>query len=140
MAARSFREAAGGWANLGNSTVIILEFHRLFIGLLAVSRLIIGIGFVGVCLELLIIVRALKDVLLFSRTVRMFALAIGVCGVARLVDGYLLLGIGEQPLVWREVTVWVFDTLSAVTSQAAVIVILPLMWNALGGHIWLKKL
>lgn len=120
--------------------MIMFEFQRSFLFLLVASRIIIGIGFVGTCLELLIIVHALKSVLLFSRTVTMFALAIGACGVARLVDGFLLLTMPVPPIFSHEVAIWAFDTLSAAMSLAAVIVMVPLVWNALGGHVWLKRL
>src|SRR5581483_12185198 len=109
--------------------MIIFEFHRSFIWLLVVSRMMIGLGFTGIGLELLIIVRSLNSALLFRRTILIFAFAIGACGIARFVDGYFMLGMTAGPLVSHEATIWIFDTISAVISVSAMIILLPLTWK-----------
>lgn len=120
--------------------MVLFEFDRSFIWLLVVSRMMIGIGFVGVSIELAIIVRFLQRDLLFRRTLTMFAAAIGACGVSRVVDGCFLFSMMGPPVVSHEVVIWVFDSVSAVMSIAALLIMLPLVWNAMGGHFKLKTL
>lgn len=120
--------------------MIVLEFHRDFLWLLVASRLMIGVGFIGIALELLIIVHYLSTTLLFRRTISLFAMSMGACGISRLVDGYLLLTMTAGPIVSHEAIIWAFDSMSAIISFAAMIIMLPLVWNAMGGHCRITEL
>lgn len=100
----------------------------------------IGVAFLGIGLELLIIVYYLNTTLLFKRTIIMFAVAIGACGLARLVDGYFILTMASGPIISHEIMIWAFDSMSAVVSFAAMIIMLPLVWNAMGGHCRITEL
>ena len=120
--------------------MVTVEFHKAFFLLLVVSRLLIGVGFVGIAIELCIIVRALGGYLLFRRTVMIFATFIGTCGLSRLVDGYLLLSMLGGPIPSHEMLIWVFDSISAVVALSAMIILFPVMWNATGGHCKIPEL
>lgn len=120
--------------------MVTVEFHKTFLLLLAVSRLLIGVGFVGIAIELCIIVRALGNYLLFRRTVMIFAAFIGACGLSRLVDGYSLLSVLAGPIPSREMLIWIFDSISAVMALPAMVILFPVAWNATGGHCKIPKL
>lgn len=120
--------------------MIIFEFPRSFVWLLVVSRMMIGFGFLGIAVELLLIIHSLNGTLLFRRTILIFAIAIGACGIARFVDGYFMLSMTAGPIVSHEVAIWVFDSISAIISVSAMVILAPLTWNAMGGHYPLKNL
>lgn len=88
----------------------------------------------GVAIELFIIIRYLSGALPFRRLAFMFAGFIGVCGISRIVDGYLLLTMKGSPVLTHELLEWAFDSLAAAMSLAMMAVLIPLAWNAMGGH------
>lgn len=114
--------------------MVDFHFDMDFVWLLFISRTIIGIAFLGIAVELIIIVRALSAALLFRRTILMFSIFIGACGTARLIDAYLMFDMMNGPIRMHEMLIWAFDTTSAATSMAAMVALIPLVWNALGGH------
>lgn len=120
--------------------MVDFRFDMRFVWLLFISRASIGIAFVGIAIELVVIVRALSSALLFRRTVLMFAIFIGACGTARLVDAYLMFDMMGGPIHTHEVLIWVFDTASAITSLSAMVALIPLVWNATGGHCHVRGL
>lgn len=113
---------------------MVFHFDRDFVWMLFASRTIIGVAFAGIAIELLIIVRALSRALLFRRTILMFAVFIGACGFARLIDAYLMFHMLGGPLRAHEMLILTFDTVSAITSLSAMVALVPLVWNATGGH------
>ena len=114
--------------------MVSIKLHESFLLLLEVTRITIGIGFIGAAIEIVAIVHALGKSLLFPRTLTIFAICIGTCGLSRLVDGYLLPTMIESPSYPHEILIWIFDSASASAALALMIMLFPMMLNARGHH------
>lgn len=110
--------------------VVTPDQHALLY-LFVVIRIMIGASFLGVCLELSLLVYKLRETLIFKRTVLIMATFIGFCGLSRIADAALLF---QMTSIKHSLLLPTFlaDGLSAVAGVAAMLTLLPFVLNIYG--------
>ncbi len=97
-----------------------------------------------VAAQLIIIRQVLGDTLMFRRSVLIFAIVVGVCGVARISSSVELLHLVTVRQMFQltafELVEASLEALSAVCSLAAAIAMIPLTLNSMGCRIYMDKL
>lgn len=116
------------------------------------ARLAIGFSFLTISIEVTIIVASLGDMLLFRRTLSIFALFVGACGISRLLEAISTYLVIDQvvaaatkfdllraayPYPWILMTAEIGTALSGL---GAMVVLVPLVLNARGWRIRLDRL